>query len=291
MDRGHHKLMPSSEMRLAALICFTAILSAGQISSPLAQGGQTEVAKTVPSSPPPVAAPVTPPVPAPQATPAAPVPQAAATPKATAPSSPVGGGANWQANVATQAPASGVPQESDLQVVEKINAYFNGLSDLQGTFTQTDPDNKQKHGKFYFEKPGKVRFDYGTPSKLKIISNGEYLAIEDHDLQTSDRYPLEMTPFRLLLSQNVNLGNDAKILAVDQSPDAIVLTVEDKKNENGGRIRLIFNKPSVSLREWIVSDPQGLDTRIEVSGLEQNKKVAAETFEFSKNIGFKNMER
>ncbi len=163
------------------------------------------------------------------------------------------------------------------------------MTNLQGTFVQTDPDNKQKRGRFYFERPGKVRFDYGSPSKLKIISDGEYLAIEDHDLKTSDRYPLEMTAFRLLLAQKVDLGNDARIVAVDKGPEAIVITVEDKKGDGGGRIRLFFNKTDMSLKEWIITDPQGADTRVEVANLEQNKQVSATLFEFTKNLGFKSL--
>jgi outer membrane lipoprotein-sorting protein len=254
-----------------------------------AQTGETAVPKTSKGTPPaaqaPAAAPATP---APAQAPAAGAP-------AAVPVSPVGGApanvpaaaANWQANVAAQPPIPAL--KTDLQVIDKINAYFNGMTNLQGTFTQTDPDNKQKRGRFYFERPGKVRFDYSSPSKLRIISDGQYLAIEDHDLKTSDRYPLEMTPFRLLLSQKVDLAADAKILGIDQGPEVTILTVEDKKGDSPGRIRLFFNtKPSeISLREWIITDAQGLDTRVEVTNIEQDKKVAANLFEFSKDIGFK----
>jgi hypothetical protein len=34
----------------------------------------------------------------------------------------------------------------------------------------------------------------------------------------------------------------------------------------------------MSLKEWIITDAQGLDTRIEVSEVEQNKKVAENLF-------------
>jgi outer membrane lipoprotein-sorting protein len=250
------------------------LILAGSGDIALAQGGQTEVAKTTPSSP---VAPVRPP--------------AVTAPK---PVSPAGGsGVPWQANV-TQPPQPGAArvqtatlQDADLQVIAKINAYFNGMANLSGTFVQTGPDAKQKHGKFYLERPGKVRFDYGSPSRLKIISDGKYLAVEDHDLNTTDRYPIEMTPFRLLLSHTVDLIQDANILAIDQGPNDITILVEDKKGDSSGRIRLVFNKADMSLKEWIVTDAQGLDTRIQVANLEQNKQLAAELFEFSKTIGFK----
>ena len=260
-----------------------------------AQGGETAVAKSTPSNPPPVAsapAPVPP-------TPAAPAPAPTVAAKAA---SPVGGngGAGWQAKTAqppqpTPQPQAAAPapvrpvrpvQESDPEIIGKVNDYFNKLTNLEGTFIQTDPDNTQKQGRFYFARPGRLRFDYSLPSRLKIISDGYYLAIEDYALNTSDKYPLEMTPFRLLLSETVDLAKEANILGIEQGPDTVVMTVEDKKGDAAGKISLFFNKADMSLRQWIITDAQGLDTRIQINDLEQNKRVSAELFEFSKDVGF-----
>jgi outer membrane lipoprotein-sorting protein len=231
------------------------------------QGGQTEVTKTTPSNPPAVTAPVI-------------------QPPAAKPNSPAGTDLQWQTGVAQ--PPRGAPavQESELAIVAKVNDYFNKLTELEGAFVQTDPDNKQKRGRFYFARPGKMRFDYSVPSSLKVISDGRYLAIEDHDMNTSDRYPLDVTPFKVLMSENVDLARDGKITNVEQGPDTIILTVEDKDGESSGRIRLFFSQPDMSLQQWIITDAQGLDTRIEVSNLEQNKQVSENFFELSRTLGF-----
>ena len=256
----------------------------------LAGGGETEVVKTSPSNPPPVTAvpAPAPPVPADPPAAAAPPPMAAAKPP-----SPVGGSSSgWATKMAQPrhpqppAPAPAPVQVSDQEVIAKVNDYFNKLTNLEGDFVQTDPDSTQKHGKFYFARPGRLRFDYALPSRLKIISNGYYLAIEDYALNTSDKYPLEMTPFRLLLSETVDLARDANIFGIEQGADTIVITVEDKKGDAAGRISLFFDKAVTSLKEWIITDAQGLNTRIVVSNLEQNKRVSAELFEFSKDVGF-----
>jgi outer membrane lipoprotein-sorting protein len=249
-----------------------ALLLAGPIPLAFGQGGQTEVSKTTPSFPPPAA-------PAPAPAPAAAAP--AAPPPAAKPASPVGGGPAWQTNLAqppqpAQAPAP--LQETDAEVIAKVNDYFNKLTDLQGTFLQTDPDGRHKKGRFYFQRPGKVRFDYTQPASLKIVSDGRTLAIEDQSANTSERYPLDVTPFKLLLSEKVDLAVDAKILGVEQGPELMILTVEDKSGDTSGRIRLFFNKADTSLKEWIITDAQGLDTRIEVADVEQNKKVAENLF-------------
>ncbi len=246
-----------------------------------AEGGSEVISKTTPSQPP---APPAPPVQAqPQPQPPAPVqtPSTAAKPPTA---SPVGAGNGWDTKTQEPVSVSGeqVVQDSNaIAVVQKINAYFNDLKDLQGTFLQTDPDTKQKKGKFYFERPGKVRFDYAPPNPQKIISDGKYLAIEDHDLKTSDRYPLESTPFRMLLAKDVDFLRDARILGLDQGQDVVILTVEDRSEKASGQIRLFFSWPDVKLKEWIITDPQGLNTRIEILSSEANKSVSADLFKFS----------
>jgi outer membrane lipoprotein-sorting protein len=234
-------------------------------------------------------APVAPPAAAPAPAPAAPAPaaQAPAPAQQAAAPQPNPLGAGWSAKFGTgnSQDSSFTASPEQMAVVDKINGYFNNMTNLEGTFQQTDADEKRKKGKFFIERPGKLRFDYSLPSKQKIISDGKYLAIEDHDLNTTDRYPLNSTPFRLLLSQNVDLVRDARILALDVGQDVVVITVEDKQSDTGGQIRLFFDYPELKLKEWIISDPQGLNTRIQVADVELNKAVDAKVFKFSPDIG------
>ena len=201
-------------------------------------------------------------------------------------SNPFGVTDGWDTQFNTTPPASsqftGAPDQA--AIVEKVNAYFNTMSNLEGRFLQTDANDERKRGKFYLERPGKVLFDYARPSRMKIISNGEYLAIENHDLRTSDRYPLDSTPFRLLLKDKVDLAQDARIVAIDLGESIVVLTVEDKEGR-GGQIRLFFDYPELQLREWIITDAQGLNTRIELGELENDKPADPKLFKFSADIG------
>jgi outer membrane lipoprotein-sorting protein len=236
------------------------------------QGGQTEVTKTMPSNPHPA--------PAAPAAPANPAPAISAQAPITRPASPAASPTAWQADAQPAA-----ADQENLQIVAKVNDYFNKLTDLQGEFIQTDPDNRRKRGQFYFQRPGKARFEYTVPSNLKIISDGSYIAIEDHSANTSERYPLDVTPFRLLLTEKVDLAADAKIVAVEQGADTYIVTVEDKKGDSSGRIRLFFNKADMSLKEWIITDAQGLDTRMELANVELGKKVADSYFQYSRFLG------
>jgi outer membrane lipoprotein-sorting protein len=295
---GSHFAGKCSSLPIAALAL--AVLSAPYA---LAQSnsGTSVHSKTVPSNPPAAAPQPAEPQPAPQqpaaapqaappqaAAPAPAAPQAAPAAQAAAPApNAVGAGGGWDAQFGVAPPQTSqfTAAPEQVEIIQKINGYFNDLKNLEGDFLQTDADDKRKKGKFYIERPGKVRFDYSLPSKQKIISNGKYLAIEDHDLNTTDRYPLESTPFRLLLTKEVDLMKDANIIALDVGDNVVVVTVQDKEAGNGGQIRLFFDWPKLQLKEWIISDPQGLNTRIQLAEMHLNKDADPKLFTFSPDVG------
>lgn len=191
----------------------------------------------------------------------------------------VGAGQTWNTNVATDTASSGVLDESQTAMVKTVSEYFNGLTSLKGHFVQTTADKKRSKGKFYMQRPGKFRFEYSLPSKQLIVSDGVYLAIQDLDLNNEDRIALDQTAFRLLLRKDVDLLRDARIIDVQQAEDLIILTVQDKSPDTPGRIKLFMaTKPAVELKEWVTSDAQGLDTRVEVSDLSKGDALDPELF-------------
>lgn len=158
--------------------------------------------------------------------------------------------------------------------VQKVSGFFMELTNLKGVFLQTDPDRKQTRGRFYVKRPGRFRFDYGAPSKKVIISDGRWLAIQDHDLNTEDMYELDNTPFRLLLRKDVDLLRDARILDVQEAEDLIIVTLQDKSPDAPGRITLFLTKqPALELKEWVTTDAQGLETRVELSNLDRTEEI------------------
>ena len=188
-------------------------------------------------------------------------------PKKGAPPNPVGG--NWSQSVKREAASAGEEfDKKQIELIQRVSGYFNQITGLKGSFVQTSADNKRLRGKLYVKRPGRIRFDYNLPSKLVIISDGQYLIIQDHDLKTDDRVSLDNTPFRVLLAKDVDLIRDAKILTVQDVDDVIVLALEDKNPDTPGRIKLFLaKKPTLELKEWITTDTQGLETRVEITEL------------------------
>ncbi len=188
-------------------------------------------------------------------------------------------GAGWDAAVvAAPGPTPLIGEQQDA-AVQKINAYFNGITSLQGNFEQIDSNNKRATGRFYVMRPGKLRFDYAPPSTLRIVSDGHSLAIEDSSLKTIEKYPLESTPFRLLLGEGVDLARDARVVGAEGDEGSLAVTLEDKTGQAAGQIKLYFEtQPEMKLKQWVIVDAQGLSTSVTVNDVAPGRKVAADFF-------------
>jgi outer membrane lipoprotein-sorting protein len=120
---------------------------------------------------------------------------------------------------------------------------------------------------------------------LRIIADGKSLAIEDSDLKTVEKYPIESTPFRLLLADAVDLGRDARIVGVESQEGTLSVSLEDKSGDAAGSIRLVFESGSeLQLKEWVITDAQGLTTRVTVNDVVSGRKVAADFFTSKENF-------
>lgn len=199
-----------------------------------------------------------------------------------APENPAGA-PGWNTKATAEPATAAVTLDAQqMDIIKRVNDYFNTLENLKGAFLQTTSDNKRLRGKFYLKKPGRARFEYSPPSKQLIISDGQQIAIQDLDISTDDRISVDQTPFRVLLRKDVDLIRDARILEVQESPDLLIVALQDKSKDSPGRVRLFLAKtPDLELKEWVTTDAQGIDTRLEVSALDKSQVIDAALFKIT----------
>jgi outer membrane lipoprotein-sorting protein len=185
---------------------------------------------------------------------------------------------DWSQTV-TKEPAPGEFDPKQLELLQKLTAYFNEMGDMKGEFQQISPDGKRLRGYIYVKRPNSFRFEYRRPSRQLIISDGKSMIIQDLDLKTDDRWGLDKTPFRIILKKDVDLQRDARILEVSDSEDRIQLTLQDKDPTAVGRLKLLFQKsPAIELKEWITADSQGLETKVELSDFAKAENLDEKLF-------------
>jgi outer membrane lipoprotein-sorting protein len=152
-----------------------------------------------------------------------------------------------------------------------VGAYFNSFSLMEGRFVQIAPDGSQSEGVFFLSKPGKIRFHYSPPARLDVISDGSSVAVKDGKANTQDMYPLSKTPLRYLLSGNIDLNSSKMVKAVQIASDLITVTIVEKGAFEQGTLTLIFDRKTYELRQWQITDAQGLTTSIAIFDVALNK--------------------
>lgn len=178
---------------------------------------------------------------------------------------------------AATAPGQLGPEQ--LTAVQNVNAYFNRAQVMSGDFIQIGSNGGRAEGKFYISKPGKLRFEFEPPSKLQIIADGKSVAIRDRALGTQDIYSLSQTPLRYLLQPNIDLLRDTKVTGVFTEPELISIAIEETSKVAGtSKLLLIFDSKSFELKQWTVTDAQGLDTTVAVYNIDTTSQPSARLF-------------
>jgi outer membrane lipoprotein-sorting protein len=174
----------------------------------------------------------------------------------------------------TAAPAKpGGFDSTQRALVERVNGYLSGLNTLVGNFVQVGPDGSRTEGKFYLQKPGRVRFEYNPPSPIEVISDGSSVAVRDRKLATQDVIPLSQTPLRFLVSERVDLFKDSNVVSVSSDDTFATVVIEERQTLGGThRVMVMFGARDLQLRQWTITDPQGYDTTVALYNLDPKQK-------------------
>jgi outer membrane lipoprotein-sorting protein len=186
------------------------------------------------------------------------------------------------------APSQGATfNAKDRALLQKISAYLSSVETMVGNFVQIGPDGRRTEGTFYLQKPGKVRFEYNPPSPIDIIADGSSVVVRDRNLATQDLYPLSQTPLRYLLADHIDLLRDTDIVSVSSDDTFVTVVIQERQLVVGtSRLMIMFDAKDLQLKQWTVTDPQGLDTTVAVYNLDSTKKPDPNLFviNYQRNI-------
>jgi outer membrane lipoprotein-sorting protein len=158
-------------------------------------------------------------------------------------------------------------------LVERASGYLTSVQTVVGDFVQVAPDGSRSEGKFYLQKPGRVRFEYDPPNSVELIADGESVAVRDRKLLTQELYPVSQTPLRFLLADRVDLLKDTDLIGVYADELFVSLLLEERHVFGGThRVMLMFGAQDLRLRQWTITDPQGYDTTVAIYNLDVNNK-------------------
>jgi outer membrane lipoprotein-sorting protein len=179
------------------------------------------------------------------------------------------------------APAGAAASET----AQKIADHFASVRTMTGEFVQFGPRGEQTGGKFYIERPGKIRFNYDGSSGFKVISDGQSVVLDNKKMNTMDLYPLSKTPLKLLLDERIDLSGN-KVRSVKEEDDLTTIQLADRSVFGNSRITMMFDPKSYDLRQWTITDAQGKDTTVMIFNVRQGVKLDQDLFkiDYKRNI-------
>jgi len=160
-----------------------------------------------------------------------------------------------------------------IENTKKYEDCLNEIKTLSGEFTQINNKGHKATGTIQISRPGKMRLDYNPPSFLLIVSDGKWLITYDRQADETNYVSLENTPAAFLLRPRVRFKGDVAITSVIPKGDTTEISLIRTDEPDSGYITLVFTDNPVSLKEWSVVDPQGIGTRVILSGIKSNVKL------------------
>jgi len=173
--------------------------------------------------------------------------------------------------------------DEERTVLGEISKKLSALATMNGEFVQFDPNGAQRQGQFFIARPGRVRFQYDPPTTVSVIADGKSVLVFDKKLQTYDIWPLSQTPLRLLLDSSLDLATSDRVTRVSAASDLVEVELQDETRFSAGTLNLVFDRGTNELRQWTVTDQQGLQTMVALYNVETGNNLSSDLFKIDYN--------
>lgn len=160
--------------------------------------------------------------------------------------------------------------------INEISNYLNSIKTATATFTQVSSNGSTDTGKFYMQRPYRMRFEYNTQDLLVLASSGQ-VAVFDGKNNDGQQYPMSKTPLSLILAPSVNLSEQAAIVAHGEVNGHTIVTVRDATGKTPGSVEMIF-APGPVLKQWVSTDENNKRTTVILDGLRTGMEIRPSAF-------------
>ena len=167
----------------------------------------------------------------------------------------------------------------DRATLARAQGYLQALTSYQGTFVETGSGGQRREGRFWLQRPGKMRFEYTSPAGLLVVSDGYNVKRYDPRLNNFRQVPLGQTPLSTFLARNVRFDQGVRVDRVTRSAGGgYSIVARDSRRPNDGSVTLVFGGSPTRLLEWTILDAQGTGTRTQLTSLTPAARIDAGLF-------------
>lgn len=181
--------------------------------------------------------------------------------------------------LALAATSLAAPLRAEGLSLQQISDYLNKMTTAKARFTQFNSDGSMSLGTLYIKRPGRARFEYDPPENALVMAGGGQVAIFDSKSNLPpEQYPLKRTPLNLILERNVDLSRREMVIGKRSDATSTTIVAQDPEHPEYGTIELVFTSNPVELRQWIIVDEAGTQTRVILEALETGADMPSTLF-------------
>lgn len=160
-------------------------------------------------------------------------------------------------------PAAYSPTPDEKAFLKTAETYMSGLKTLQARILQITSTGSSVEGMVAIKRPGKMNLSYDPPSQVKIIADGTWLIYVDKESGQVTHLPLGSTPAGILLRETVRFSDpDIILTGIRRSKGVNEVDVVMASDPAAGTLTLVFADAPFELRQWRVTDAQGIETMV-----------------------------
>ncbi len=182
---------------------------------------------------------------------------------------------------ALPAAAQGALSAQDRADIARAEAWLNNLRSVKARFLQISQNGAAAEGTAWIVRPGRMRFEYDPPEPLLLVASHGQFFYFDKVLREATTLPLSATPLGLLLRDNLRLSGDVTVSRVERGGGFLRVTLHRTGHAAEGRLTLVFSDNPFELRQWVVVDPQGQETRVSLFQQDYGGRYPALLFDFN----------
>ena len=162
-------------------------------------------------------------------------------------------------------------------IISKIQSGWNEIQTMSGEFSQLDMNGNLENGKFYFSKPYQSKFVYVNKNE-DIVTNESLLRIVDKEGFQIDSYAIGGNVLKKLLSNDLDIKQEFKIDYAIENEFTYEIKASDKNGKNISDVVLTFNKDTMELKKWEISDELNNKTVLEFTKIKKNILISQNLF-------------
>jgi outer membrane lipoprotein-sorting protein len=192
-------------------------------------------------------------------------------------------GAGAGATAAAKLPYSVTPYSvslHDREMLTRVEQYLTGIHSISSEFLQTSPSGDITNGKFYLQRPGKLRMEYNPPTPVLMVTSGSDIVYYDKELDQISRISLDSTLVGFLARDDVKFDSSVTITKIENADKAIRISLIQTKKPKDGMLTLEFSDGPLLLRNMNVTDSSGQVTTVSLNNARFNMPLPSDLFVF-----------